>query len=608
LVEGNDLTVRDRQVFLKTLSGLERVGVILRRLDDDFCDPIELRASSALGVPGLVEAVRAGNVVMANALGSGVLEAAAFKPLLADIAPSVIGERLLLPDIPTWWCGKNSGRAYVQAHLDDLVIKPAFASHKMRPVFGAALSRAEREALVQKIALRPMEFVGQQRAQLSTAPVWNGRMLEPRAIVLRVFVAAIGGNFAVMPGGLTRTAPDDEPVVSMQLGGGSKDSWIVTSSSDPEPGRAPIRQAAKITALPQAHFRRPTGGELPSRVADSLFWVGRYAERADSIVRLLRSLLIGVTDAVQPWRYRDAEPILNLAAWLELIPPIDHPQSFQPVSLVQAALLDPQHSTGVVANVQRLINAARRVRDHLPPDCWRIFMAFDRHIAETIGRAPPVRLLLRLEELITLGAALSGATAETMPRDAGWRFVEIGRRLERAIYLVGMMRGLANPPLAEPTRERPIEERRLLSAIMALTDARGAPGGAGYHQPDGMFDRASLLSAILTNEADPRGLVFQLSALSEHLKALPRPSDSPRSSHGLIDMAITLTVTAQAAIPEAIANASLARLGRAASLGNSGGYLGDPLRPAFARLDALIPQISDLLTQAYFTHVLVRSA
>jgi uncharacterized circularly permuted ATP-grasp superfamily protein/uncharacterized alpha-E superfamily protein len=601
LVEGNDLTVRDRQVYLKTLSGLEKVGVILRRLDDDFCDPIELRATSALGVAGLMEAVRAGTVVMANALGSGVMEAAAFKPLLAELAPKIIGAPLTLPDIPTWWCGKDADRAYVLDNLDKLVIKPSFTSYRTGSVFGGDLSRAEREALTQRIALQPFAFVGQERARFSTAPVWNGERLEPRAMLLRVYVAAIGDNFVVMPGGLTRTAPNDNPIISMQLGSGSKDSWVETSSTEGEK-RSPPR--SNVATLPQLNIRRAAGGELPSRVADGLFWVARYAERSDSIVRLLRSLLIGVTDAIQPWRYRDAEPLLNLAAWRALVPLIEHPQSFQPISLVQAALLDPNHPSGVIANFQRLINAARRVRDRMPHDCWRIFMALDRHIQEPVGRAPPVRLLLRLEELITLSAALQGAVGESMTRDAGWRFLEIGKHLERAITLVEMMRGLPKSPDAEASG-RPIEERRLLAAILALTDPRGGQGASnlgGAEAYEGGFDRASMLQAVLANDADPRSLVFQLSSLAEHLAALPRPSGSLPTNRGLIDSAVHIAMSARDAVPDAIANACQQRGTRI------GDDMGDPLRPAFARLDILIPQISDLLTQAYFTHVLIRSA
>lgn len=599
LVEGNDLTVRDRTVYLKTLSGLEKVGVVLRRLDDDFCDPVEFRADSTLGVAGLMEAVRAGTVVIANALGSGVMEAAAFKPMVAELASSVLGETLLLPDLPTWWCAKDSDRAYVLEHLNRLMIKPSFAGG-MKPVFGGTLTRAERRELAGKIEQDPMRYVGQEVARLSTVPVWNGHKLEPRSMILRVFVAAIGGEFAVLPGGLTRTAPGDEPVISMQLGGGSKDSWVTSATE----GEAVVsKPAGNVSPLPLVNVPLAPG-ELPSRVADGLFWVARYAERSDSIVRLLRTLLIGVTDAIQPWRQRDAEPILNLATWRQLVPLHDHPESFQPITLVQAALLDPAHPGGAVANFQRLIYAARRVRDRLPHDCWRIFVALENHIREQVGRAPPVRLLLRLEELITLGAALSGAVNESMTRDAGWRFMEIGKHLERAISLVGMMRGLANPPNAEPGAA-PIEERRLLAAILALTDPRGGQGATGVGASDSTdsgFDRASMLGAVLMNETDPRSLVFQLTALAEHLAALPRPSGSMAAGGALVDSAFKLAIATRMTVPEAIVNACQPRGSRGA------GDAADPLRDAFAKLDMQIPRISDLLTQAYFTHALARSA
>jgi uncharacterized circularly permuted ATP-grasp superfamily protein/uncharacterized alpha-E superfamily protein len=596
LVEGNDLTVRDRTVYLKTLSGLERVGVVLRRLDDDFCDPLEFRANSTLGVAGLMEAVRAGTVVLANALGSGVLEAAAFKPMMAGLASSLMGEKLILPDIQTWWCAKDDDRAYVIANLDRLMIKPSFAGG-LKPLFGGALTRLERQELAAKIEQDPIRYVGQEVARLSTVPVWNGQKLEPRSMILRVYVAAIGGEFAVMPGGLTRTAPGDEPVISMQLGGGSKDSWV-TSVTEGE--AVPAKPTGNVSTLPLVNVRLAPG-ELPSRVADGLFWVARYAERSDSVVRLLRTLLIGVTDAVQPWRQRDAEPILNLATWRQLVPLVDYPQSFQPIAMVQAALLDPAHPAGAIANFQRLIYAARRVRDRLPHDCWRIFVAMENHIHEQVGRAPPVRLLLRLEELITLGAALSGAVSESMTRDDGWRFMEIGKHLERAISLVGMMRGLANSPDARPGAQ-PIEERRLLAAILALTDPRGGQGATGLNASesgDSGFDRAAMLTAVLANETDPRSLVFQLSALADHLAALPRPSDALPSSNALVDSAMRLATTARASVPDAIGKASRPQGGRDGA---------DPLRDAFAKLDMQIPRISDLLTQAYFTHALARSA
>jgi uncharacterized alpha-E superfamily protein len=274
--------------------------------------------------------------------------------------------------------------------------------------------------------------------------------------------------------------------------------------------------------------------------------------------------------------------------------------------MVQAALLDPAHPGGAIANFQRLIYAARRVRDRLPHDCWRIFVALENHIHEQVGRAPPVRLLLRLEELITLGAALSGAVNESMTRDAGWRFMEIGKHLERAVSLVGMMRGLAVAPNAQAGGGA-IEERRLLAAILALTDPRGGQGATGLagstpDSADSTFDRAAMLRAVLANETDPRSLVFQLSVLADHLAALPRPSDALPPGNTLVDSAVRLAIAARTSVPQAIADACQPR----------GSYRGiddaDPLRSAFARLDMQIPQISDLLTQAYFTHALARSA
>ena len=221
LVEGADLTVRDCRVFLKTLSALEPVDIILRRLDDDFCDPLELRQDSSLGIAGLVEASRAGSVTIANALGSGLIEAMALKAFLPRLSRTLLGEALTLPDVASWWCGGSDECRYVVDHLDRLVIKPAFPALGREPVFGADLAPKDREALAQRILSRPLEYVGQERVELSSVPVWENGRLVPRPLVLRVFVAATADGFAVMPGGLTRTSPaTGSPIVSMQRGGG----------------------------------------------------------------------------------------------------------------------------------------------------------------------------------------------------------------------------------------------------------------------------------------------------------------------------------------------------------------------------------------------------
>src|ERR1035438_6878090 len=256
LVQGGDLTVRDSRVFLKTLEGLKPVDVILRRVDDSFCDPIELRSNSYLGVAGLVEAVRAGNVAVANALGSGLIETSAFMPFLPGLSQRMLGEPLKLPAVATWWCGQPKAFDYVRDNLDCLVIKPAFPSKGMEPVFGGKLAAGERSRLLDRVRERPHEFVGQELLHLSTIPVWSEKTLSPRRVVLRVYLAAHGDSWVVMPGGLARVSSSlGTPVVSMQRGGGSKDTWVLTNGPlDTSSLQRPRDLDRKSTRLNSSHL------------------------------------------------------------------------------------------------------------------------------------------------------------------------------------------------------------------------------------------------------------------------------------------------------------------------------------------------------------------
>jgi uncharacterized circularly permuted ATP-grasp superfamily protein len=305
LVEGGDLTVRDSTVFLKTLSGLRRVHAIMRRLDDDFCDPLELRTDSALGVPGLLDAARQGNVLVANALGSGVLESPGLLGFLPKINEFLFGEELLLPSIATWWCGEAPVLAEALEKLPELLIKPAFPSQSFNPVFGRDLNDAQREALAERMRARPYAYVAQELAQLSQAPVWHTveDHLQHRAIGMRVYAVASADGYRVLPGGLTRVAAEaDAEVVSMQRGGASKDTWVL---------------GERAAGGEQWRAQRPIGAHdlvrrdpyLPSRVVENLFWFGRYCERCDNSARWLRIVLA---------RYVDGDDPLALQAAVEL--------------------------------------------------------------------------------------------------------------------------------------------------------------------------------------------------------------------------------------------------------------------------------------------------
>ncbi len=292
LVEGADLTVRDRRVFLKTIDGLEQIDVILRRVDDSFCDPLELRGESLLGVPGLVDAIVAGNVKVANALGSGVIETAAIMPFLPGLCRHLLGEQLKLPSVATWWCGQEYALDWVLNHLDSVVVKPAFPSRGMEPVFGSELPQTERGKFAKQLRARPHEYVAQEQITLSTAPVWENGCLNSRSVVLRTYVLNTGNGWLAFPGGLVRVAEAEGSVVSMQRGGHSKDAWVLWDGPiDTFSMLRPRSEPVELRRLPRV---------VPSSVADNVFWLGRYAERAENKARILRTIVSRLRRAEEP--------------------------------------------------------------------------------------------------------------------------------------------------------------------------------------------------------------------------------------------------------------------------------------------------------------------
>ena len=292
LVQGNDLTVRDGNVYLKTLGGLQRVDVIMRRVDDDFCDPLELYAGSYLRrARACCSPFCQGNVMIANALGTGILQAPGFLPFLPGLCQRLLGEELKLPSVSTWWCGGTAELGYVLENLDKMVIKSAFPTRGEDPAFGRDLTRAQLADLADRIKARPERYVAQSQTMSCTAPALTDHGVEPRRFVVRSFLAARGDSYSVMNGALTRmTRSSDSLVVSLQRGGGSKDTWILSEG--------PVRPVTLLPSLSQP-APLPCGvGDLPSRIADDLFWLGRYVERAEAHVRLARVAFARLTDRI----------------------------------------------------------------------------------------------------------------------------------------------------------------------------------------------------------------------------------------------------------------------------------------------------------------------
>jgi uncharacterized circularly permuted ATP-grasp superfamily protein/uncharacterized alpha-E superfamily protein len=507
LVEGGDLTVRDATVYLKTLSGLRRVHAIMRRLDDDFCDPLELRTDSALGVPGLLEAVRQGRVLVANALGSGVLESPGLLGFLPRINQFLFGEELILPSIATWWCGEAPVLAQALEKLPQLLIRPAFPSQSFAPVLGRDLSEEQRRALAERMQARPYAYVAQELAQLSQAPVWqaeNGQ-LQPRAIGMRVYAVASANGYRVLPGGLTRVAAEaDAEVVSMQRGGASKDTWVLGD-------RPPSGEQWKAQRSIGVHDLVRRDPYLPSRVVENLFWFGRYCERCDDSARLLRIMLARYVDGDDPQALLAA---VDLGERLMLLPD----EGTLPERLL-AALLGNDWPFSLRANLQRLQWAASQVRGKLSRENWQALVELQREAMELETAEPDFGELLDfLNRLVMSLAALSGFALDDMTRDEGWRFLMIGRRIERLQFL--------SASLAAFLRGSGGFDQAGLEWLLEL-------GNSSITYRSRYLAVAQLipvLDLLLLDEQNPHAVLFQLKLVTRSLKRLNDDFAAPREA------------------------------------------------------------------------------
>ncbi|WP_097305805.1 circularly permuted type 2 ATP-grasp protein [Pseudomonas chlororaphis] len=507
LVEGGDLTVRDATVYLKTLSGLRRVHAIMRRLDDDFCDPLELRTDSALGVPGLLEAVRRGRVLVANALGSGVLESPGLLGFLPKISEHLFGEELILPSVATWWCGEAPVLAQALEKLPELLIKPAFPSQSFAPLFGRDLCEKERQALAERMRARPYAYVAQELAQLSQAPVWQAEdsQLQPRAIGMRVYAVASRDGYRVLPGGLTRVAAEaDAEVVSMQRGGASKDTWVLGE-------RAPSGEQWKGQRTIGVHDLVRRDPYLPSRVVENLFWFGRYCERCDGSARLLRIMLARYVDGDDPQALQAA---VDLGESLMLLPD----EGELPERLL-AALLGDDWSFSLRSNLQRLQWAASQVRGKLSRENWQALVELQREAQALEAREPDFGELLDfLNRLVMSLAALSGFALDDMTRDEGWRFLMIGRRIERLQFL--------SSSLAAFLRGASAFDQAGLEWLLEL-------GNSSITYRSRYLAVAQLipvLDLLLLDEQNPHAVLFQLKLVTRTLNRLNDDFGVPREA------------------------------------------------------------------------------
>ena len=570
LVQGSDLLVRDGRVWLTTLDGLRPVDVILRRMDDSYCDPVELREESYLGVPGLVNVARTGRIGIANPLGSGLLETPALLPFLPRLARHLLGEDLRLPSVPTWWCGDPRDCNHVLENLERLVIKPVYRGVGFRFVFGSDLSQAERDDLRQRIRARPHLYVGQEPQAMSTAPVLVEHGVEPRRSVLRTFLVADEHEYHAMPGGLTRVSADaDKLVVSNQAGGASKDTWVLATE--------PERDTSLWLESRQTRHVFSISGELPGRVADNLYWLGRYAERGEFTSRLLRLALQYLVTAEN-----ESTTCLDclLRALRQLAPPgadVGEPDAGREQELLQL-IHAGQRSGSLAQTLDALLLSARSVRDRLSTDTWRVINDIDEQ-QRSLQRIEAGQLLDALDDmdnLVQAFTAFSGLTMENMTRGRGWLFLDMGRRIERAMLTSRLLTALVDPDAG------PGEEGVLLESLLSVVDSLMS-FRRRYRQ--GM-QADNLLELIVYDERNPRSLAYQLTRMEEHVADLPREQERGIRSE-LTRLAL-----------ETATMVRLADVRRLAEVADSGRR--ELLEQFLAVLSERLPALSNALTDAYF--------
>lgn len=571
LMEGQDLVVRSGRVWLKTLGGLRAVDVILRRVNDDLCDPLELRGDSLLGIPGLLQAVRCGGVAVANALGSGIIENPGLMAFLPALCRHFLGENLKLPSIPTWWCGDAESRNHVLAHLDQLVIRSILPDQEI-PVRHST-SAEGRNKLIAQLEATPYLFIAQEPLSPSTTPIFIEGRLVPRPVTWRSFAVANAEGYRVMPGGLAHLISSDNPhQVSVQRGGISKDLWVLAAS--PERHVSLLRQAYGPIVVTR------DGSDLPSRVADHLYWLGRYGERFDGTARLLQETLAKLLE-LQDQEGFENSCLEDLLTALEVtLPPHQDPLRSQFFSLrreLLQLLTDPTRSGGLPDIFASMFRNGRAVRDHLGDDSWRLLNLLHRDLEEIPGNITARVARARLTGQLTLLAAFSGLNNETMPHHYGWLFLDIGRQLERVLFTLSLFK-LAFVTAASPGV--PLWEV-VLTTTDNLTAYRRRYRSALYPK--------AIMDLLLFDEGNPRSIGYQLRRIQRQIDRLPHTESIPYRSaeerlilQAVSSLQLVNIETLEALEPDAPCNLALIRL------------LEDLYQP--------LSKLSDALTHSHFSH------
>lgn len=500
MVESDDLFMHGGMLRRRTTTGDEVVDVVLRRVDADWCDPLDLRGGSRLGVPGMVEASRQGTLSVVNHLGAGVLENPGLTRVLPELTRFFLGEDPQLASVTTWWCGDPAERSHVLAHLDNLVVKPLARSMRVEPLFGSDLTAAQRETLVARITAEPWLWCAQEPVQFATTPVVRGERIEPREVVLRTFAVARADGYEVMPGALGRVARTREQrVISNATGALAKDVWVQVGDASTQP-ELPVHRSGGTT-------RHQVG--LSSRSASNLFWLGRYAERAETTARLLRvSSDLAEDHARRPGSqgFTAMREVLGGVNRVLTLPgsgllPAGDDFSDTPTRL-RAALLDASLAGSVAFAANHVVSSAQAVREILSLDTWLVLARLERTLDDAGQDDMQLRgVLAQVQEALL---AFAGITSQNMIRDESWAWIDLGTAIERAQLTVSLLRTTLMTQRS-PNIDAMVTEAVLTAGESIITHRRRLASGTGpHHVVDSVFD------LLWLDPTNPRSVVYQL--------------------------------------------------------------------------------------------------
>ena len=579
LIEGSDLKVVGDEVFHKTLAGLQPVDLLVRAVEAAKSDPLELDPNGYLGPPALVQSVRNKPSLVANALGTAVVENRGLAAYLPALANQLIGEDLALPDAERVWLGDIAHRSRLEGDFDDYLVRPAFEA-TARPGHARTAQRLgdlddpSRAALRQELELNGAAYVAQLPVELATAPAWTAQGLAAKPTAIRIFAAAANGKHIVMPGGLAMVVDQANAAGLTSAAAQSSDVWVL--------GREPQGPHYSRWRISEEESQvQRLGARLPSRIADNLYWLGRYVERADWTMRVMRNALNRGDEDLRPVRRTDAaENAIGIieSKWTEMAD--EAPKSEAAPTLedrIEDLFTTGGNPYGMRTTFQNIRRLADQTRDRLSLDAWRLLNDLTSHTRKEPASDATSDLVDRLNNRIAGLAAFNGLMHENMTRNFGWHFMDLGRRLERATQMTELLRRILVSRFDES------EETERLAFLLETADSFMTYRSRYRFAPTFPL----VLDLLLLDETNPRSLAYQLVAISEHMTGMPQASmDAVRTPEQRLAL-------------HALTQVRLADIDTLRLSGPDG--LRSDLANLLDGLLAMLPELSDTISRRYFS-------